>query len=111
MEVPEEEIMDFLWKDLPKDIMEMVLLFLPLASAMQFKSVGKEWREFLASNCYYSRRSAVEQRTPWLFLCNSGKFSCAFDFSLKHAGTRFSILHSIEKLLLALVGIWFAWGI
>ncbi|GLJ06521.1 hypothetical protein SUGI_0040930 [Cryptomeria japonica] len=75
--------MDSLWKDLPKDIVEMVLLFLPLASAMQFKSVAKEWREFLGSNCHYRTRSAVEQRTPWLFLCTSGKFSCAFDFSLK----------------------------
>ncbi|GLJ06516.1 hypothetical protein SUGI_0040860 [Cryptomeria japonica] len=61
----------------------MVLLFLPLASALQLKSVCKERREFLGSNCYYKRRSAVEQKKPWLFLCTSGKFSCAFDFSLK----------------------------
>ncbi|GLJ06520.1 hypothetical protein SUGI_0040920 [Cryptomeria japonica] len=75
--------MDSLWSDLPRDIVEMVLLFLPLASAMQFKSVCQEWREFLASNRYYRRRSKVKQKEPWLFLCTSGMFSCAFDFSLK----------------------------
>ncbi|GLJ06519.1 hypothetical protein SUGI_0040910 [Cryptomeria japonica] len=83
MQAPQEEIMDSVWSNLPKDIVNIVLLFLPLASAMQFKSVCKEWREFLGSNCYYRRRSAVEQKKPWLFLCTSGMFSCAFDFSLK----------------------------
>lgn len=32
MQAPEEVIMDSLWKDLPKDIVEMVLLFEPLAN-------------------------------------------------------------------------------
>ncbi|GLJ09263.1 hypothetical protein SUGI_0105100 [Cryptomeria japonica] len=71
------------WSQLPEEVIERILLWLPVASKVKFKSVCTKWKYLLQSDTYYSRKYQIEHaKQPWFFLCTTGKFSCAFDFQM-----------------------------
>lgn len=77
------------WSGLPEEVIERILLCLPLASTVQFRSVCKKWNSLFLSDGYWRRRYRMDKnqdqevkRPAWFFLCTTGKFSCAFDFEM-----------------------------
>lgn len=79
-----------LWSALPEEVVEKILLCLPLASTVQFQSVCTRWKSLFLSDAYWRRRYQTDagrehqevKRGAWFFLCTTGEFSCAFDFEM-----------------------------
>lgn len=70
-----------LWSGLPEEMIERILLWLPVASTVQFRSVCTKWKSLLLSDAYW--RNRYRKKAAWFFLCTMGKFSCAFDFEME----------------------------
>eukprot|EP01018_Ginkgo_biloba_P027146 Gb_21514 [translate_table: standard] len=78
----QENLEDTLWSQLPEELIERILLWLPVASTVQFRSVCTKWKYLLLSDRYYRHRYQIDVKRPWFFLCTTGKFSCVFDFEM-----------------------------
>jgi len=76
-----------LWSGLPEEVIERILLCLPVASTVQFRTVCTKWKSLFLSDAYWRKRYRMDQdqevkRSAWFFVCTIGKFSCAFDFEM-----------------------------
>lgn len=58
-----------LWSELPEDLVEMTMEFLPLECLFRFRAVCNGWKEILCSNRLSAIGKAVAKKQPWLVLC------------------------------------------
>lgn len=80
----EKKELESFWSLLPEELIDRILLCLPVATKVQFRSVCRKWKCLLQSDTYYRSKYQINPvREPWFLLCTSGKFSCAFDFEMK----------------------------
>lgn len=49
--------METMWKDLPVDILETVIVFLPLVSVCRFRTVSKIWNRFISHPDFAARHA------------------------------------------------------
>lgn len=55
-----------LWQFLPEDLLDRVLVWLPLTSCVRFRSVCKSWRSFMYSQRFLALRSHGPACEPWV---------------------------------------------
>lgn len=70
-------------QSLPDDVLELILVRLPLAALMAARCVCRQWRCMTAKPHFRQLRTEAPYLTPWLFLfrCNTGEVQ-ALDVSL-----------------------------
>ncbi|KAJ7516560.1 hypothetical protein O6H91_22G062900 [Diphasiastrum complanatum] len=74
---------ELLWKSMPEDCIDKILVRLPLPSAFRLRSVCKRWKSFIFSEAYFSLQSQLSSHRHCFLLCTQGHLACVYNFILE----------------------------
>ncbi|XP_024386728.1 F-box/kelch-repeat protein At5g15710 [Physcomitrium patens] len=107
-----------IWNKLPEELLERVLLYVPLKSLVRFRCVCKKWNIYVLEDTFTDLREQVSPQRPWIVMTSTRDSMFAYDSGL---GTWHDVpipfnaysLHVVAAAggLLCFSNAWFHWPI
>ncbi|KAJ7546385.1 hypothetical protein O6H91_08G038000 [Diphasiastrum complanatum] len=67
-DLTEADMLEEIWKDLPSDILERILPWVPVRHLLRLRAVCKDWRSIFSAKSFQKLYSNIYQQEPWLLL-------------------------------------------
>jgi F-box interacting protein len=68
-----------IWQKLPEELLERVLLYVPLQSLARFRCVCKKWNKYVGEDTFTGLREQVSPQKPWIVMTSSSDSLFAYD--------------------------------
>lgn len=68
-----------IWNKLPEELLERVLLYVPLHSMARFRSVSKKWNKYVVEDTFTALREQVSPQKPWIVMTSTSDSLFAYD--------------------------------
>lgn len=68
-----------IWQKLPEELLERVLLYVPLQSLARFRCVCKKWNKYVVEDTFTGLRERVSPQKPWIVMTSSSDSLFAYD--------------------------------
>ncbi len=71
-----------IWSKLPEELLERVLVHLPLQSLVRMRAVCKKWDHYVFTGTFTKLRAEALQQKPWIVMTSTEKSLFAYDSGL-----------------------------
>lgn len=68
-----------IWKKLPEELLEKVLLYVPFHSLARFRCVCKKWNKYVVEDTFKGLREQVSPQKPWIVMTSTSDSLFAYD--------------------------------
>lgn len=88
-----------IWNKLPEELLERVLLYVPLQSLGRFRCVCKKWNKYVLEDTFTDLRELVSPQRPWIVMTSTKNSMFAYDSGSQSTLSSARTHHSFRILL------------
>lgn len=68
-----------IWNKFPEELLEKVLVYLPLHSLVRARSVCRKWNAYVFSKTFTKLRAEISPQKPWIVMTSTENSMFAYD--------------------------------